>query len=438
MSAPMESAAPAPASTPAPSAPTSPASSTPSSHESAGDDPGARTSTRAGVDPNETWEQYRARKAGGKPAADADTPKDTPRVTPDVMRDYIAKQKAEREASEAADPEKGDADAVTAKAKDDVQKIAAEATAKAEPDLAKPPREFKVKVRGQEIPVPLDKYASLVKLKPETVEYIAEHEGEQAAAQLYQRVHAGDDARREHGQLRADMERMFGGLKANPVDAFTFLARHPQVGIDELEVAYQIVQRDIDTKAMTPEARELRSLKAELDQRKAREAADKAHNERILREAHETAERNRVETFKANYDREILAAIAEARLPGDDYHYGLVKARLLADMQRQGDAYAMPGTPEEMRARAAAHIPAVREQIRAAAKALYAHPDPATVKEFITDLPELHAASAKERVAAYKKNSAAQANGNAADKRGEKPSASKTSDAWLADLRRRA
>lgn len=442
MSAPMESAAPA--STPAPSAPSAPSSPS-SSHESVEHDPGARASARAGIDPNETWEQYRARKSGkstSDASADADTPKDTPRVTPDKMRDYIAQRKAEREAAEAdADPEKGDAAATTARAKDDVQKIAAEATAKTAPDpeAPKPAREFKVKVRGQEIPVPLDKYAALVKLKPETVEYIAEHEGEHAAAQLYQRLHAGDEARREHGTLKSDVERAFSGLKSNTLDALDFLASRPETSFDLLDAAYQIVQRDIDLKAMTPEARRLREVEKQLNTMKAREQAETRERERVLREAHETAERNRVATFRQNYEREIMGAIADAKLPADDYHFGLIHQRLLADMQRDGEAYREPTTPAEMRARAAAHIPAVKEQIRQALKAVYGNPDPETVKAFVADLPELHEASAKERVREYRRNRDAQAKrGDADNARGEKTTAPKANDTWLADLRRRA
>lgn len=415
------------ASTPAPSTPSATPAESTSSTSSSSDGKG-----RWGIDPHTSWEEFRGQKTEDKAPA-----VDTPRLTPDKMKAWLDAQDADE------DVEQGDAKAKTERATDDVQKLAAEATAKTTPDPEPPkgPREFKVKVKGEERAVPLDKFAALVKLPAETVEKLAAELGEPAVVQLYSRLHNGEESARERTELKREMDRLFAGLKSHPLDMLIHMSKRPDIGFDALDVAYQIVQRDIDDKAMTPEAKELRAVKEELAQRKRKDDADQRERERVLQEAHDTAERNRRQTFANNYDAQIMGALADAKLPADDYHFGLIHSRLLGDMQRDGDAYREPGTPAEMRARAAAHIPAVKEQIRQALKAVYADADPETVKAFIADHPELHAASAKERVAAYKKNSAAQAGGNGADNtRGEKPvpGAPKNQDAWLADLRRRA
>ena len=49
--------------------------------------------------------------------------------------------------------------------------------------------------------VPLDKFASLVKLSPAAVEYIAEHEGEHAAQQLPGEAVVVDDEDPQPGEL---------------------------------------------------------------------------------------------------------------------------------------------------------------------------------------------------------------------------------------------
>jgi len=446
MSAPADTGSSSLASTPAPSASTqalagasTPSSTTTKSATDRGASDGAERRPR--IDPHTTWEQLRTGKGDAKP--------EEPKVTPDTLKAYLDERKRER-AEVSEDPEAGDAKAQTARAVDDVQKVAAEATANKQPDpepeQAKPPRTFKVKVRGEETDVPLEKFAALVKLSPKAVEYIAETEGEQAAQQLYQRLHRGDEDARQHGTLRKQMDRLFAGLKDKPLDVLEYLASREDVGLDLLKLGYDIVERDIDSKAMTPEAKRLAVVEKQLKAYEMRDARDASERERVLRETHATAERNRVQTFVTQLGEEMDAALAEAGLPSDEYHRGLVESMMKADMARQGDAYRAPaiGDRAEMRRRAAAHIPAVRAQLKAALKALYGSADPATVKEFIAELPELHTAAAKERVAAFKKNSSAQTQGRAGaadNERGAPPTQMgkpKTYEEWRENLRRRA
>jgi hypothetical protein len=394
MSAAVETPAPA---APAPSAP-APAAPTPAPAASSTPDKPAKTGIDALPGRSDDWdpkafaEKHRAKRDTEQKARAPKTEKDAPTTS-------------------AAPPKAEPAQAVAGDA-------AAPATATPGAD-APAVRTLKVKLRGEEKDVPLDKVARMLQLPLAAVETIIREHGEAPIVHNFQKQWNGDDAARslEHEKRqRADLERkvrsVFGKATSSPQELARMIFKHSGVNADVKEIALQIAQEELELDALPQSERELRTLKAELAMERAEREAMLAEHERVMSEAREREEKAARQTFIQEFDEEMSGALTDAKLPADGYTRDRLLTLLAREQQQMGERYRPPVGRAEMRARAARFVAQIESELDAivASRAEVLGPEGFAAKhgELSTAIGQRQA---EERMAEFRKNHRAQVQG---------------------------
>lgn len=266
-------------------------------------------------------------------------------------------------------------------------------TAKAEPPATPQARVVKVKLRGEERELGLDKVAALVDLPVEVLEAMPAEK----VAHLYQRVWHGEDEARSRAKLEQEVETLFKNVRGNPLDVLDEIVKRAEVGTPFKELALQYVARDLERQALPPAERELLELREKV-------ARQEAETQRILDEHKRQAEAQRRASFAAELDQEMRAAIAESKLP-EGFALDRITALLQREKAERGANYEPMRSRDEMRRRAASHIPQLEKELEQAIEAFAERKGP---EWFAQRFEKLYHALGDMRVAVFRKNSAAQ------------------------------
>jgi hypothetical protein len=224
------------------------------------------------------------------------------------MEEMLAAEEAEAD----EDVERGDARKHVAKAKDDVQEVAAKATKRKapepEPEKAAPPTGYKVKLDGEEREIDAAKMARALG----TTEAVLKSLEPGAAEKLYQKLWFAEQRQQQGTLAMKRFQEFVDGVK-NPAaraQALKEFLAHEEIGADFRQVATEFLAREYEEMQLPPEQRELLAAKRQLE-------AIKLEQQRALQEAHAKQEQERRAAYAANLKADITKALGDAGIPTD-------------------------------------------------------------------------------------------------------------------------
>lgn len=185
--------------------------------------------------------------------------------------------------------------------------VAEESTAPVEEAEAEESTEEPVEVKKAEAPKSTKrKYTPKVNGRQREIELDPNNDEEMM--KYLSKAMAADEKFEEAATLRKSVEMLVQELKTNPRSVLS----HPELGLDLMKFAQDIINESIEEEQKTPEQRELEQLKKQL--------ADKTTREKQLEDEKTTAERARMEeqAFK-QFDDDITAALETSKLPKSPY-----------------------------------------------------------------------------------------------------------------------
>lgn len=250
----------------------------------------------------------------------------------------------------------------TAQAKDEPSSASAKTEpAKAtEPAKTDGPRKVKLRLGDEERALEAEAIVRKLGWPPE----LAQTASDESLARAYQKQWLGEqqhDAGRQ--ALNRDRERL-EDVRRNTEQAIDKLLQEAGLDLTFEKVAERRVARQIEEDALSPEQRENRRLRQEIERR---DAEDNAQKERKA-QAERAARASRY--FKA-FDEEIDGALTDGGFEPDPVTRMALAAHLRQQRVDEGDLYEEPRSREEMRRRAAAIIPKLTASDEAAVERVW-------------------------------------------------------------------